>query len=190
MQEGMLLKKKVSVAGSTFNPAMKSSAVALSNNNRTANLGNLGGCAFSTASRSSGKWYFEAVITQSESSFTPLIGLVSQSTTFNDPWTSAGELLWYGSGSQVIYGANSRFSYGSYATGDTVAFAVDLDARLIQFFRNNVALAQLNMNTYLAGVTTFWAGASSPHGSVGASIVTIPDTPQYFGSMPSGYGIW
>lgn len=187
MNEALLLKKKAAASTSTFNPSMKSSNATLSNNNRTATMAASGACAFTSNSHGTGKWYFETTIVQSDGPYTPLIGVVSQNTTFNDPWTSAGELLWYGSGNQFIYGANIRIAYGTFTTGDVISFAADLDARLMQFFRNGSALAQINMNSYLSGIPTFWAAASDPHGSQTSCIVTIPDTYKY---MPNGYSPW
>lgn len=187
----MLLKKKAVVAtSSTFSTTLKGNGAILSNNNRTVNLGNVGAAAMTPTARGSGKWYFEVNIDQSEgNTYTPLVGIASAATLLTDPWTSSGELMWYGTGGQFIYGANTRVNYGltNYFAGDVISVAIDLTARTLQFYRNGVAQGSINLNTYLSGVTSFWACVASAHGSQTASIVTIPDTWKY---MPSGYTAW
>ncbi|BCM95234.1 putative thymidylate kinase [Burkholderia phage FLC6] len=185
----LLLKKKVTASGGTaFSPTMKSAGATLSNNNKTATFASTGGpSAFTTNSHSSGKWYFEVLIVQPNGPYTPLIGLASISTTYNQPWTSSGELLWYGSGPQLIFGANSRIGYSSFTTGNVIGVAVDLDAKLLVFYRDGVAMTSVNLTSYVPGVSSFWGCAADPYGSVQSSIVKIPDTFQY---MPSGYSVW
>lgn len=146
-----------------------------------------------TTTRSTGKYYFEVTATlfEGNAANSPLVGLASAATTFNTPWTSSGEMLWYCSGSSgvIIYSNNARLNYGltAFVQGDVVGFAADLSAKLINFYRNGVTQGQLNIATYVPGVSSFWPCCSSPDALNGASAVDIPVSPKY---LPAGYLPW
>ncbi|BDD79479.1 hypothetical protein [Burkholderia phage FLC8] len=145
--------------------------------------------------RSSGKYYFEILAFQFEGSvsYSPLIGLATAATPVSvTPWTSAsGEIFWYCSGgySVLIYGNNARVSYGvtGFTQGDYVGVAVDLDNKLMTYYRNGTNEGAVNLTSYSPGNSTFYPMATSPYGSNGFTVVDWQASPKY---TPVGYSLW
>lgn len=196
MLESMLLKKKIAAAATTttWSPTLKGPQVTLSNNNLRATISPYGNGVMGTQSRSSGKYYFEILAFQFEGSvsWSPLIGLGTPSTVFTTPWTSAsGEIFWYCSGaySVLIYANNTRVNYGvtGFTQGDYVGAAVDLDNKLLTFYRNGVNEGNINLTSYSPGQSTFYPMATSPYGSNGFTVVDWQASPKY---TPAGYSLW
>ncbi|BAQ02708.1 hypothetical protein AVU38_gp180 [Ralstonia phage RSL2] len=193
----LLLKKKVVVASTatTWDPNNKGTQVTLSNNNLRATISPYGQAVKATLSRNSGKYYFEIIATQFEGSisYSPLIGLGTASTgLITTPWTTAtGEIYWYCSNptSSLIYGNNNRVAYGvtGFTQGDYVGAAVDLDNKILTYYRNGTNEGNINLATYCPGQSTWWPMVCSPYGSNGFTVVDWQATPKY---TPSGYGLW
>lgn len=196
MLEPMLFKKNVAGASlTTFSPSFKDSTCTILNNNLRANCGVSGGGAYLTTSRTTGKYYAEFTIVQFEgsNSYSPMIGMASNTTPYKSAWVAdTNELFWYngGTGPQFIYRANQRFSYGSGpAAGDVIGMAMDIDNKIIQFYRNGTGLGAIayGTNNYSSS-TIFRPGVSSPNGQTGnATICDFNQTPIY---LPSGYLAW
>jgi hypothetical protein len=193
MHESLLLKKKVVATSSavTWDPAAVGSGGTLSNGNQRATFTPYGAGARGNISHTStGKWYFEAKIIQSEGAYTPLVGICTTSTSLSIPFQNGiQEILWYGTGGQIITGANTRTPYGltNYTTGDYIGVALNFTNNQLQFYRNGVAQGLITVSAYSAG-TTFYPMCCSPYGSAGSSIVDLTTTFQY--PPPSGFSAW
>jgi hypothetical protein len=91
---------------------------------------------YSNRSLSSGKIYFEVIITARASAFT-CIGLISAGRSVTSDWRSTGQtnlLAWDNGG--TVYGA-FPFSRGGWAAGDRLRIAVDIDTGLFYMGKNS-----------------------------------------------------
>jgi hypothetical protein len=138
----------------TFNP-LDSNASTLSNGNLeltgngSARLGKIG-----TIGVSSGKWYWEVVYT-STGGWEGVIGVVNQPVS--NPLATSNAWVYYVDGKKAN---GSLASYGaSWAPGDVMGVALDLDNGTLVFYKNNVS-----QGTAFSGLTgTFFPYAASYH---------------------------
>jgi hypothetical protein len=181
----------------TLNPAAKGPNSVLSNGNLTVtNSTQSFNKARANMGKSSGKWYFEAVfgsatsdgvvgLEQSVSGLTNYPG-GSGSTGFG--WYALNGARFYNpSGTSIVGGSAVQTSTGTCAgaisSSVTMGFAVDLDARTIQFYRNGV------LCTGALNVTNFLAGTYYPVGTPfqTSNSVTFNFGPTFPYGVPSGY---
>lgn len=124
------------VTYATLNPADTAAGVTLSNGNLTA-AGTAGYKSSRTATgKSVGKWYWEVKMTVGTSSGVG-IGLVDAlNTTF--PGASVKGWGYLTSGSR--YWANAvAETIAAFTTNDVIGIALDMDAKICQFYKNGVA---------------------------------------------------
>ena len=139
----------------TLNPLDKTAAVTLSNGNLQALLNGINYFSKSTIAISSGKWYWEVTasataedmigITKADVATTGYFG--SQATSYGYYKTNGNK---YNSATGTAYGA-------SYASGDIIGVALDLDAGTLTYYKNGIS--QGTAFTGLSG--TFFAGVST-----------------------------
>ena len=154
----------------TLNPLDKTAAATLSNGNLQALLNGVNYFAKSTIAISSGKWYWEVTasataedmigITKSEVVTTGYFG--SQATSYGYYKTNGNK---YNSATGTAYGA-------SYASGDIIGVALDLDAGTLTYYKNGVS--QGTAFTGLSG--TFFAGVSTA-GTGGTQTINFGQRP-------------
>ncbi|ADL50776.1 Ig-like domain-containing protein [Clostridium cellulovorans] len=140
------------VGATTWDPANKASNVTLSNDNLTTAFGGNVGNVKATNYKISGKWYWELKII---SSSCELVGVANE--LFNvtkDNGTSNNQLSYYGYGSTIYPGIKG---YGeSFAGGDIISIALDIDNKKIRFAKNGKWFSDINLpawNQYYPFVT-------------------------------------
>ena len=100
--------------------------------------------SFGTIAVSSGKWYWETTLTSAGGIYAN-IGVVDLNSPLAAPSTHTGICYrqsngYKDSGSSVYTGAGAGTSYGAtYAAGDVIGTALDLDAGTITFYKNGVS---------------------------------------------------
>lgn len=161
-----------------WNSADKDANVSLSGRNLTAS-GPFGD-ARATQGKSSGKWYWELTCTTLNTTFLSGIGDSSQSLS-----NSIGNDV-HGYGYRKLDGktfhAAATAVYGaSYASGDIISIALDMDAGTLEFFKNNAT-----QGVAFSGIS----GTYFP--MVGASSTTFAITANFGASAfnytpPTGY---
>ena len=170
----------MSITYATLNPSDKASNVTLSNGNLTAATSSSAwGVARSTIGKSSGKWYWEYTFTSGAASF--LVGVANSSASLTTyVGGDANGWGYYKGGNK--YNNNTNSAYGAtYAQGDVIGVALDMDGGTITMYKNNVS--QGTMYTGLTG-TLYAAVSQDLTGQTitcnfGASLMTY--------TAPSGY---
>jgi hypothetical protein len=84
---------------------------------------------------SSGKWYWEMVENTSGACG---FGIAKDTTNINSATLNTGAYLYYTSGIKVDAAVSSAYG-ASWANGDLIGIALDLDAGTITFYKNNVS---------------------------------------------------
>jgi len=107
-------------------------------------------CSRGTIAVSTGKWFWEATITQLNN--LTLIGLLSISSTASGGLQSTGNGVFYVNDGSKQVNSGSLTAYGAtYTTNDVVRVELDLDNLTVTFFKNNVSQGSISINadTYL-----------------------------------------
>jgi hypothetical protein len=169
-----------------LNPLSKSPAGTLSNGNLL--------CSYAPASNnstqmatmgvSSGKWYWEKLITSSSTTPCQAISGVASSADTNNytnylGFAAQGGWGYFGAdGTSRLNGAGSAAYGASYTTGDTIGFAFDRDAGTLTCYKNNVSqgilVSGLTSGTYYPAISD-----GSGSGTLGIAI--------NFGQQPFTY---
>jgi uncharacterized protein YjdB len=146
-----------SAAGSTWNPNDKSTGFILSNNNMTAGSASAVGGIRSTNFKTSGKWYWEVIV--SDIGSVMALGVANDSTSLiTDTALNLNDQFTYSSNGKIYPGA---IGYAlSYWSGDTVGIALDIDAKKISFYKNNVLQGERTLPTWTK-YYPFYANMSS-----------------------------
>ncbi len=142
----------------TWNPSDKHADITLSGGNLIATCTTTTvGLVRSTIGKSAGKWYWEYVV--GVNIIGPLVGIANSSeVTSNFPGNSANSVGYYGSsGQKWVSGSGSAYG-ATFATGDVIGVALDMDAGTLVFYKNNVS--QGTAATGLSGVQYAAAGQS------------------------------
>jgi hypothetical protein len=170
----------------TFNPIATPSYDVVSNGslyvNRTSGGASGNGSTLATMGVSSGKWYWEIYV-NSNSGLAGSIGVGIVQSDFNYVlgWVGEGSTTgYYGSGS--IYGTGAQ-SATAYTTGDTIGVALDMDARTVNFYKNNVSAAST-----ITGLTgAIIVPAVCIYDNVTASFIANFGQRPFAYTAPSGY---
>lgn len=186
------------MANTTWNPADKSSVVALSGGNLTATTTTTGtgGGVRSLISQSSGKYYYEIQMTVwvSSSSGPGAANASATLTSMGNVPTNAA--LVYPSGAIWVNNANSGSSLGARAAGNIIGIALDLNNKQI-WFRvapagnwNGSGTANPATNTGGISVSSIAAGsvfaAAAPWNVNEACVANFGDS-AFSGAVPSGF---
>jgi len=167
----------------TWNPSDKGTNIVLSNGNLTVAVNPGGGTwnsVRSTISVSSGKWYWENTLSSATDSKVCGIAL-STATLANYIGNDANGWSYYGGGPQKI-NSNIFTNYGAtYANGDVIGVALDMDGGTVIFYKNGVS--QGTAFTGLSGA--MFAGISA--NQVGDSWTTNFGATPFAFTVPTGY---
>lgn len=155
----------------TWNPSDKNANLTLSNGDLTVTGTTVGWCsARATIGKSTGKWYWE-VHFDSGLTYLMLGVLTSSMTTANGNYvgidTTGFGYLNGGTGQKYTNATGSAYAATTYAAGDTIGVALDMDGGTIAMLKNNAALG--TMFSGLSG--TFFPGVSH-EGSGGNQVTT------------------
>jgi len=172
------------VAGfATLDPD-RNSGLTLSNGNLTfSSDGSNRDTAMSTASLSSGKYYWELLVTEDRI----IIG-VEKEGHIPQPDKRTGQdtdgYSWRIDTSVIYHDSSSQGSYGSsVSSGDIVGVAFDVDAGTIEYFLNGVSQGQA-----FSGLTGTWVPSVSDSANVGPAEGTLNFGQNAFSySPPSGF---
>lgn len=187
----LLLARKVPIAFATFNPSDKHADITLSGGNLTAqNTGGTANAAVrSTVGKSSGKYYWEVVSTDTGgASSTARAGIGIGSSTQN---LNAGGGFASLEGLRVYYGENgnkyqpSTAMGATFTAGDVIGCKLDMDAGTFEVLKNNTS-----QGTIVTGLTgTIYAYVlSAVSGSGPYAVITARFGATAFTySVPSGY---
>lgn len=176
----------------TWNPSDKNSNVSLSNSDLTAGSSSATfGSVRATLGRSSGKYYFEILVTQAGSTRTGLgDGAFSLSNYVGNSSKSAG----------VVSSGNTNSGYtltnaGTFtiSNGDYLMFAVDMDADKAWVGKNNTWQLSgdpaAGTNPWLDAVSGTVYPATSVY-ETNVSFTLRTKTSQIAGTVPSGFSVW
>lgn len=165
----------------TFDPANKSSRITLSNGDLTATEDATGTpqAVRTTLQKTAGKWYAEFTIATSATGVR--LGIVNPSQSMTASLSGANAYSYNQTGTKSHTVDNE--SYGaSYAAGDTIGVAVDLDAAQITFYKNNSS--QTVAYTGITSASGWMFAYSDNNGTGGASAVTINNGATAFTYTP------
>ena len=134
-------------AYATFNPLDRNSTASLSNGNLNWKTVNGNGCCRGTISVSSGKWYFEFLYVEKPSGGGTGFGILSVEETkeFMGGSNAPDGYSYYSEGASFTkkYNNGSNSNYGdSFAPGDLISVALDMDNGTITFYKNGVSQGQ------------------------------------------------
>jgi hypothetical protein len=173
------VRSGVSATFATLDPTHIGTGVVLSNGNLTAVMG-VGHSALANMGKAAGKWYWE-VHWDADVSCTPDIG-VAQQTINLDQYLGVSAVAWGYDKTGTKLNNSSFPAYGAtYALGDTIGVALDMDAKTLTFYKNGVSQGQAF--TGLSG--TIYPGVSSEGGTVTVT-VNFGTTPFAF-TPPAGH---
>jgi hypothetical protein len=204
-----LLAANAAVAsdGSTWNNTLyntfdgvPSAGVVVSNGNLTVTHGtnNTGVGVNSTAFLVAGKWYFEVTL-QGVVNGGDALGIMLSTGTFNNvvSGTNSTVVLLGGTSNVWSNNANTSMNLGSPSVGDVFGVAIDLNAKLAWFRRNNGnwnASGTANPATGTGGATIA-GGAFAPvvafiSGATTDAMTANFGQSAYSGTPPSGFANW
>ncbi len=182
------------IGGVNWNPLDKSSAITLSNNNRTATVTiGIGTVHGTTGHAGSGKYYFEVLATTVDTANNnPNVGVatIASGTVGNlnhaGAWAiqSSPQFFWH-NGSAVASGV-------SYGNGDIYQVAVDLSTNKIWFGKNNTWILSGDPATGANAAATDLAGTLYPALSVstGANTTANFALADFIYTPPTGFLPW
>jgi hypothetical protein len=168
----------------TWNPLDVRSTATLTNGNLDISVSTVNGVRRATLGLSSGKWYWEILITSSLGY--SVVG-VADSTCVT--WDAGGGFFYTGNSSvpfseKVDY-SGTRTSYGaSYTNGDIIGVALDMDSGSITFYKNGASQG-VAFSSNIAGKTLFPA-ASQSNASAISSTANFGQRP-FADTAPSGF---
>ena len=147
----------------------------------TNNGGYLGGVR-STIAVSSGKWYWETVITALGGSAgqAPISGIIPSTTPIN-AISSNTRYGYYGANGNKLSSAGS-VSYGAaFSTGDVIGYALDLDAGTLTFYKNNAS-----QGTAFTGLSGSFCAVVYDGGTGGTTAINFGQRPFSY-TPPTGF---
>ena len=144
----------------TWNPADKDSSITLYAGNLIASVTTALSTVRSTIGKSSGKWYWECAFNEAGGTNYLLPGIANSSAVLANYLGSDSNGLAYYAFNGNKYTNGSASSYGlTYAAGDTVGVALNMDAGQITFYKNGSS--QGVAFTSLAGIYFAAVGGGS-----------------------------
>lgn len=165
----------------TWNPLDTSSAIALSDGNLTATSSGVGSVR-ATDSKSAGKWYWEILVINNASG--NVIGVQSPTSNLGGYTGQDSEGWGYYHPGGVLHGSGLNGSQSSYAPGDVIGCALDMDALTLQFHRNGAPTGSL-----ITGMTaTIFASIGAGSGGVSVK-ANFGGTPFTY-TPPSGFSAY
>lgn len=196
-QLGQIGRRKVggaAIAYATWNPADKGASVALSGGNLTATGSGGAGAVRSTASKTTGKYYYECVVTNTVSASTVLVGVANAAANIAGPLSTANAstivfrfdgLVFRNSTNLGDLGANN-------VNGDIIMIAVDIDNGRFYVGRNGTWLNSADPAAGTGSLAFTPSGAIYPAVNVAnlAAWTARFDPASFSYSAPSGFSPW
>ena len=145
----------------TLNPIGSSSNMTLAsgNLNVTSSVGAQGFSAFSTIAPSSGKWYAEVLVVGG--SVADMIGVAPATVAPSSRFDSvSGGIAYAQNGNKYVSGAGGAGYGASYTTNDLIGIALDLDTKVVTFYKNNISQGQIT-SAVISGVPYCFATADA-----------------------------
>lgn len=159
----------------TWNPADKGASFALSSGNLVNTTSNVAGQVRGTIGKSSGKWYWEFVLS---GSITGNVTGVSKTTSSVNTATGNDTSSWGYNNNGLLYTNSSGSAYGSSSVaGDVIGVALDMNAGTLVFYKNGVSMGVAA--TGLSG--TLYPSSGMRNG--GSGVVVTAN----FGATPFAY---
>ena len=146
------------------------------------NNGGYGGGVRSTIAVSSGKWYWESVITVlgGTAGQAPVVGIIPSTTPIN-AISSNTRYAYYGANGNKLSSAGSVAYGATFSTGDVIGYALDLDAGTLTFYKNNTS-----QGTAFTGLSGSFCVAVYDVSTGGTTVVNFGQQPFTY-TPPSGY---
>jgi hypothetical protein len=156
--------------------------IAQGNLNVTTNNGGYGGGVRSTIAVSSGKWYWESVITVLGGSAgqAPVVGIIPSTTPIN-AISSNTRYSYYGGTGNKLSAAGSVAYGAAFSTGDVIGYALDLDAGTLTFYKNNTS-----QGTAFTGLSGSFCAAVYDPSTGGTTAVNFGQQPFTY-TPPTGF---
>ena len=141
-----------------LNPLSKGTNTSITNGNLSASYGSAAWTsAFGTLGVSTGKWYWEATLTSAGTDVG--VGISTNPAGSANSYIGGDVNSWgYYANNGNKWNNGSSSSYGAtYANGDVIGIALDLDAGTLTFYKNNTsqgtAFSSLASNTYFPALS-------------------------------------
>lgn len=121
----------------TWNPADAATGITLTNGNLSSTGTTGWKSTRANVSKNSGKWYWEVTVGAA-----PLIAGVGLASASLTAFAGSNALSWgyYSTGQRYFNNSGAALTNGAYVAGDVIGFALDMDAKTIQFYKNGVAI--------------------------------------------------
>lgn len=126
----------------TLNPSDKAADIVLSSGNLHAAKtgGNDWDCVRATGGKSSGKWYWEVVMTQAMTNTREIAAITKGTVSLIVQPGSSVDGYGYNGINGFLYNNNSGSAYGAtYDVGDIIGIEFDASAGTLKFFKNNTS---------------------------------------------------
>lgn len=168
------------VTYATLDPANKGAGITLSGGNLTVTASAANQQVFSTISKLSGKWYWEAEVTSGVLIFFGIAS--SSSSTSVSPGFDSFSVSYRSNTGNVSWNSSTVASGAAFTTGDIVGMALDMTSGTIAFYKNNSFQATYSFSI---GSPVFAVGGGSAAGVVGF-IFNFGATPLTY-TPPAGF---
>lgn len=165
----------------TWNPADKAASFALSSGNLVNTTSNVAGQVRGTIGKSSGKWYWEFVLS---GSITANVTGVSKTTSSVNTATGNDTSSWGYNNNGLLYTNSSGSAYGSSSVaGDVIGVALDMNAGTLVFYKNGVSMGVAA--TGLSG--TLYPSSGMRNGGSGVVVTANFGATPFTYAPPAGY---
>ncbi len=146
------------------------------------NNGGYGGGVRSTIAVSSGKWYWESVITVlgGTAGQAPVVGIIPPTTPIN-AISSNTRYAYYGANGNKLSSAGSVAYGATFSTGDVIGYALDLDAGTLTFYKNNTS-----QGTAFTGLSGSFCAAVYDPSTGGTTAINFGQRPFSY-TPPTGF---
>lgn len=169
----------------TWNPSDKGTGITLSGSDLTAAANTTGWHGVrSTISKTSGKWYWEITVNATAEHMN---GIANSSATLdrvsgNYADETSGNVYLYWTDGNKTSGGGTAPAYGAtYASGDVIGVAMDMDGGTITFYKNNSSQGQAFSGITGTRYAFFGSGSSS------ASVTANFGASAFTYTTPSGF---
>ena len=177
----------------TLNP-LASLGTQSEGNLKTVTVGTGSGIAVGSMGQSSGKWYWEVLI--STSSTADMIGVVDETFDSVNSGSYVGYLLSGGKDSVGYYGANGKkyinstasdYSNVTFTTGDIISVALNLDDDEITFYKNGVSQGAISYTFSGGNILPAVCDATNTSSAIGTFILNFGQDSSFAGTKtPQG----
>lgn len=169
------LASAVGALYATWNPADKSSGVTLASSDLNVTFSSVYNLVRATKGKSADKWYWEVTV-NTASQLTIGVANTTESITAGGTWVgiSANSWGWFNANGFLYTNNTAVYNVGTFANGNVLGFALDMDAGTITFYKNNVSVGSFSglTGTIYPAVGTFNSTTSACTANFGATAFT------------------